>query len=424
MSRYQGRVPLGKLPTSRQNIPRSGDKMETTDVSINVFQPLASQYYKGRKATRVMMVPPQEQKFPELLNEKRLRIVNGRPYLIVQKVGQGGSSKVYKVLAPDMAIYALKEVYVSSVPEYVVQSFENEIALLKKLQSEDRIIKLIDSEIDRQNGTISIVLELGDIDLASLISKNRNHLEQIDPNFLRLMWHQMLEAVQSVHQAKVIHGDLKPANFLFVSGTLKLIDFGIAMSIAPDRDTTSMERDQSLGTVNYMPPESLMARPIAGTHDKKIKQGRPADVWSLGCILYQLVYNRPPFPQNGVVEKIAAICDESYHIDFPFEDRPDFLNLRDVMMKCLQRNPKLRPTITELLDHPYLTMRPVDIEQDLLQFVTEVQDRFLDFDFGSAEGTRRLKRVKEQLLNGDEVTLCDENDDFGDEEFYDDECEI
>lgn len=133
MSRIGARIPLGRLPANRQNSQRTGEKMDTTDISINVFQPLDSQYYKGRKATRVMM-QPQEQKFPELLNEKRLRIVNGRPYLIVQKVGQGGSSKVYKVLAPDMAIYALKEVYVASVPDYVVQSFENEIALLRKLQ--------------------------------------------------------------------------------------------------------------------------------------------------------------------------------------------------------------------------------------------------------------------------------------------------
>ncbi len=53
----------------------------------------------------------------------------------------------------------------------------------------------------------------------------------IDDNFLRLYFEQMVEAVGTIHTQKIVHSDLKPANFLFVEGALKLIDFGIAKQV-------------------------------------------------------------------------------------------------------------------------------------------------------------------------------------------------
>jgi serine/threonine-protein kinase TTK/MPS1 len=65
----------------------------------------------------------------------------------------------------------------------------------------------------------------------------------------------MLEAVQVIHEEKIVHSDLKPANFVLVKGSLKLIDFGIAKAIP--NDTTNIQRDQQIGTVNYMSPEAI-----------------------------------------------------------------------------------------------------------------------------------------------------------------------
>ena len=65
----------------------------------------------------------------------------------------------------------------------------------------------------------------------------------------------MLQAVDAIHEARIVHGDLKPANFLFVNGALKLIDFGIAKVIA--NDTTNIVRDSQVGTVNFMSPEAV-----------------------------------------------------------------------------------------------------------------------------------------------------------------------
>jgi serine/threonine-protein kinase TTK/MPS1 len=65
----------------------------------------------------------------------------------------------------------------------------------------------------------------------------------------------MLQAVHAVHQENVVHTDLKPANFVLVKGRLKIIDFGIAKAIA--NDTVNIQRDQQIGTVNYMSPEAI-----------------------------------------------------------------------------------------------------------------------------------------------------------------------
>jgi serine/threonine-protein kinase TTK/MPS1 len=72
------------------------------------------------------------------------------------------------------------------------------------------------------------VLECGSIDLAAFLRKNRSTFTQTE---LTAYWKQMLEAVNVIHNEGIIHSDLKPANFLFVEGRLKLIDFGIANAI-------------------------------------------------------------------------------------------------------------------------------------------------------------------------------------------------
>jgi serine/threonine protein kinase len=397
-----------------------------------VIRPLGD-FYK-RKLTRIPCAPEQQPTTPstsmsssslsypsqisghsfdtlpafDFFDTSHIYTVNGVPYLAVQKIGKGGSSKVYKVLAPDMTAYALKRVDISDQNPRAIEGFIDEIRHLQMLQDSDRIIALKDSEIDRASQTISIVLELGDIDLRSLIDKNRNAEEEIDPNFLRLTWQQMLESVQFVHNAKVIHQDLKPANFLFVGGTLKLIDFGIAQRILADQGTTDIERTMQCGTLNYMPPETLRRT----EERKRYKLGRSADVWSLGCILYTLLYNRPPFPQTDPVLKMRAILDEQYEIEFPeVPGHPDYADLTDVMRQCLQRNPKKRPKINELLEHKYIAFRAQSLaatENVLLTFVVTVQNRYGKANFDSPRGRIVLERFAELLRRGETLTTSSE----------------
>ena len=80
-----------------------------------------------------------------------------------------------------------------------------------------------------------------------------------------------VQAVHNIHEARIVHSDLKPANFLMVEGTLKLIDFGIAKAI--QSDTTSIARESQVGTLNYMSPEAILggANNIRGGPPMKVR---------------------------------------------------------------------------------------------------------------------------------------------------------
>eukprot|EP00042_Codosiga_hollandica_P011568 m.25956 g.25956 ORF g.25956 m.25956 type:complete len:301 (+) comp37973_c1_seq1:3-905(+) len=185
-----------------------------------------------------------------------------------------------------------------------------------------------------------------------MLKNRRQEKKTIDDNHMRLLWQQMLEAVQTIHDARIVHGDLKPANFLIVGGILKLIDFGIATGIQDEQ--TSVVRENQIGTLNYMAPEAIQPDPSVaaerGTQGLKVRAA--SDVWSLGCILYLMVYGRTPFQHlTSPIQKLQAIVSPTFLIDFP-----DLANkaLIDVMKLCLQRDPRQRPSIQDLCDHSFL----------------------------------------------------------------------
>ncbi|CUA73331.1 serine/threonine-protein kinase TTK/MPS1 [Rhizoctonia solani] len=316
-------------------------------------------------------LPPGTAPREGVLPAKRDRFIcNKQEYTVVDCIGRGGSSKVYKVISPTNKIYALKRVRLDSkVDEETMRGYVNEMQLLKRLDGNERIIKLIDSQaVGRGGRYLMMVMELGEIDLAKLLAEKQG--TRLQPHWIAIYWQQMLEAVQTIHEEKIVHSDLKPANFVLVKGSLKLIDFGIAKAIA--NDTTNIQREHQVGTLNYMSPESIEETQTA--NGRRLKLGRASDVWSLGCILYQMIYGRPPFYSiTGAVPKLRAISDPNHIIDYPAESIPTTpatdkegprqivewatpvpLDVVDTLKGCLTRDPKQRKTIPELLDDPWL----------------------------------------------------------------------
>jgi serine/threonine-protein kinase TTK/MPS1 len=235
------------------------------------------------------------------------------------------------------------------------------------------------------------VMELGECDLSKLLKlKLEAQNAPLDLSFTRYYWKEMLECVQAVHDYDIVHSDLKPANFLLVQGSLKLIDFGIAGAIDTD-NTVNVHRDTHVGTPNYMSPESLEDT-NAGARGpgvaKLMKIGKPSDVWSLGCILYQMVYGKPPFAHIAQpFHRVMAIVNPSVHISYPTEGIGGVTvppSLRNTLKSCLQRDATKRPTIPQLLSDtdPFLnpdSSADLRIPLDLLnQIIQRVADRFRD----------------------------------------------
>lgn len=272
--------------------------------------------------------------------------INKSKYHVLSLIGRGGSSQVFMTFNDEKDLRAVKLVNMFDVPEKVTDMFMQEVAILKALRSCDRVVRLYDCEFDAEAKVLALVMEKGDQDLESILTNRKGDLGSVT---IKFYWSEMLHAVKEIHDKRVVHSDLKPANFLFVAGKLKLIDFGIAHKI--QEDVTSIFKESPMGTLNYMAPESVMYTKKHGKNYLKI--GLKSDVWSLGCILYHLIYGRTPFHHIfEVPAKILALADRNQVIDFPDVSDPHLL---DVLMKCLSREPANRPSITELLEHPYLT---------------------------------------------------------------------
>ncbi|ETV88366.1 TTK protein kinase, variant 1 [Aphanomyces astaci] len=286
-----------------------------------------------------------------LIDPKNHFTVNGITFLSLKQIGSGGTSKVFRVLGPDMQTYALKRIKMKKMDEASVTSYQNEISLLKSLQGSPHVIKLVANELDYNLKVLYVVMEIGEIDLMNKLKELKQHNIVVEENFLRIVWHQMLQAVNYIHNRRIIHGDLKPANFLFVNGAIKLIDFGIAKAIS--NDTTNVILEQVEGTANYMPPE--VAASSLGRSETPQKVGRAGDIWSLGCILYQIVYGDTPFGNvTHMIQKFIMIADPNHSISFPPLKNKQ---LAHVVQSCLQWDPKLRPAIEGphgLLEHPFL----------------------------------------------------------------------
>ncbi|KAK4153953.1 kinase-like domain-containing protein [Chaetomidium leptoderma] len=347
--------------------------------------------------------------------------VNGKTYTRIDSLGRGGSGKVYRVSAENGKLLALKRVSLEGLDERTIKGYQGEIDLLQRLAGVNRVIQLIDHEFNSEKKMLSIVLEAGELDFNTFLRSRLSEDSRLDPVFVRYWWKEMVECLQVVHDKDIIHTDLKPANFVLAQGRLKVIDFGIANAIQTDM-TVNVHRDAQIGTPNYMSPESLMdSKEYAMTsaygqvsvpqsqRPKHFKLGKASDIWSLGCILYQMVYGLCPFAKvPNLMARVNAIKDWGHPIDFPEHTEHGVRvppSLIRTMRRCLNRNQTERPTCEELLSLTDPFLYPMELSASMLaaaehgDVIPITPDLLRDVVWDVAQRVQRGDVVDSEILN-------------------------
>ena len=134
---------------------------------------------------------------------------------------------------------------------------------------------------------------------------------------------QLLDGLACAHQAGIVHRDVKPANiFLTVDGTVKIMDFGVARFTMSSTTGTGAV----MGTADYMSPEQVQGAKVDGR----------TDLWSAGCVLYQLLTGHRPFTGESIMTVFYKITHTAPVLELPAS--PEFQALVPIVMRSLARN--------------------------------------------------------------------------------------
>uniref|UniRef100_A0A7N6F7U9 Mitogen-activated protein kinase kinase kinase 4 n=1 Tax=Anabas testudineus TaxID=64144 RepID=A0A7N6F7U9_ANATE len=167
----------------------------------------------------------------------------------------------------------------------------------------------------------------------------------LQEHVIRLYSKQITTAINVLHEHGIVHRDIKGANiFLTSSGLIKLGDFGCSVKLRNNTHTMPGEVNSTLGTAAYMAPEVI-------TRAKGEGHGRAADIWSLGCVLIEMVTGKRPWHEYEHNFQIMYKVGMGHKPPIPEKLSTEG---KDFLGHCLESEPKCRWTASTLLDHPFV----------------------------------------------------------------------
>eukprot|EP01062_Namystynia_karyoxenos_P057934 TRINITY_DN4916_c0_g1_i1.p1 TRINITY_DN4916_c0_g1~~TRINITY_DN4916_c0_g1_i1.p1 ORF type:complete len:1200 (+),score=403.66 TRINITY_DN4916_c0_g1_i1:84-3683(+) len=257
-------------------------------------------------------------------------------YHVLELIGEGSFGKVYKARRRFTGhIVAMKFITKKGKSEKELKNLRTEIEIMTKLNHEN-IIMLLDAFETR--GEFVVVMEYAQGELFEVLEDDRCLPEPV----VRDIAKQLVKALHYLHSNRIIHRDMKPQNILLGrNGTVKLCDFGFARAMS----CNTMVLTSIKGTPLYMAPELVQEQPYNHT----------ADLWSLGCILYELFYGVPPFYTNNIYSLIHLIVKDP--VKFPDQISPTF---RSFLKGLLNKHPHARLDWPALLEHEFVQETPED----------------------------------------------------------------
>ena len=252
-------------------------------------------------------------------------------FQIISKLGEGAYSTVYKVRRfQDNNIYALKKVKLLNLSEKEKQNALNEVRILASVKSQF-VISYKEAFFDEKDSTLCIIMEYADNgDLYQKIvehKKSAKFFEEID---IWKIFIQLVKGLKALHELNILHRDLKSANvFLCTDGSAKLGDLNVSKVARKGLGYTQT------GTPYYASPEVWKDQP----YDNK------SDIWSLGCVLYEMITLRPPFRAENM-EGLYAKVIKGHVNRIPERFSQDLFTVVKIL---LQVSPEKRPSCEQIL---------------------------------------------------------------------------
>jgi eukaryotic-like serine/threonine-protein kinase len=251
-------------------------------------------------------------------------------FRIEQELGRGAAGVVY--LAHDTKLGRL--VAIKSLPVELVQDttarmrFVREARALASLNHPN--IATIYEELQEAGGVGYLVLEyVPGQTLAERLAGVRLKLQEALP-----IAQQIAEAIAAAHERGIIHRDLKPGNIKITpEGRIKVLDFGLAKALrsdAVDQPSTVTELGRVVGTPAYMSPEQA----------RGLETDERCDIWSFGCVLYQMLTGDVPFKGETVSDTLACILDREP--DWQALPQATPANIQVLLRRCLEKDPRRR----------------------------------------------------------------------------------
>jgi len=291
-----------------------------------------------------------------------------RKYEVLQKLGKGAYGIVWKAIDKKTRdVVAVKKVFDAFQNATDAQRTFREIMFLQELNGHENIVRLLNVIRAENDRDIYLIFDFMETDLHAVI--RANILEEIHKQYIT---YQIFKAIKYMHSGQLLHRDLKPSNILLNSECLaKLADFGLARSVSSQEEGSNPVLTDYVATRWYRAPEILLG---------STKYSKAVDMWSLGCIVGEMLAGRPIFPGTSTLNQLDRILEltgrpsqqdvESIQSNLAatmLESLPPTRSRRfhdffpsasddalDLVRRLLQFNPGKRLTIEQALKHPYV----------------------------------------------------------------------
>jgi mitogen-activated protein kinase 15 len=292
-----------------------------------------------------------------------------RKYEIVQKLGRGAYGIVWKAIdKKTREVCALKKCFDAFQNATDAQRTFREIMFLQELNGHENIVRLLNVLKADNDQDIYLICDYMESDLHAVI--RAKILEEIHKQYII---YQLLKSLKYMHSGQMLHRDIKPSNILLNSDCqVKVCDFGLARSVVQQHDQAQNPvLTDYVATRWYRAPEILLG---STSYTKGV------DLWSVGCILGELITNKPIFPGTSTMNQLDRIMEVTGRpspedveaIKSPFAatmleslplGRPRALNemfpsasleALDLLRTCLAFNPGKRILAKDALRHPYV----------------------------------------------------------------------